>query len=410
MNKYIKKYGIFASLLIILLSACGQTPVASETATGDYVAPALAVYDIGSSLGTGIFWAVAALIVGLVIGFVIAFYGAETRKGSLPWLVAIAGALVSMTLVFGIPAAAASYIVIDPGHVGVVVDQGKAQNTPLLEGPHWITPFYQTVRVYSTRPFTFSLVTDGENGESPATKGSEQYRSFYQKFTTVNGVDGKAAYIIQASLDPQAAPQFYRDYGTLENGIVQLIKTPAIPLVRDVFRGMTAEEAVTNIDDYNDDVQIELAKIAEAGGLIFIDFSFSRPNMGVWGDERNLTATTAQQALTEANKVQIAEAQADASIATQAGVNQADINAAIAQAEIAITKAQGEADAIKIGADANAYKITTEAEAEAEANLVVAQSLNEQLINYRRIMKWDGALPMYFSGAGGPVFTIPIPQ
>lgn len=406
-----KFFHLLALLVLgaIVLTACGQTAVSSETASGDYVAPALATYDVGSTLGAGIGFGALALVLGLIAAGLVLFFLAEAKKSTRNSL-AIGAFVIVAGLTFGIPAVKASYIVIEPGHVGVRIEQGTAFDEPMLEGQHWLVPFVQKARIFSTRPFTFSLVTDGE-GETPDMKGSEQYRSYYQKFTTSDGVQGNMPYIIQAALNPQDAPQFYRDYGTLENGIVQLIKSPALPLVRDVLRGMTATEVVTTIDEQNAEVYDALSQIASEGGLTVIDFSFSQPKMGQWGVERDLTATTAQQALTEANKVEIAKATADANIETQKGINTVNLNAALTEAEIAKTRAQGEADAAKIAADAEAYTTLTTATAQAEANEKLALSLSEMLLKYQWILKWDGAQPLYVGGDGnGTLITLPVAQ
>lgn len=405
------KLSVFALLALIgmlLLSACGQTAVSSETTTGDYVAEALTTYDVGSSLGAGIGFAALALVLGLVAGAVTVTFLGETKKGTHNWPAAIGAFALVAVLTLGIPSIKASYIVIQPGYAGVVVQQGKALDTPLLEGPHSIVPFYQSVRIYSIRPFAYSLVANGNKGETPDMKGGEQFRSYYQGFETSDGVKGMMPYIVQASLNPQTVVNFYRNYGTLEYGVVQLIKTPAISLVRDVLRGMTATQVVTTIDQKNAAVQAELTKIAEAGGLTIIDFSFSKPDMGTWGDERDLTATTAQQALTEAKKVEIAKATADANIATQAGVNTVNLNAAVNQAAIDKTKAEGEANAAKIEADAEAYTTLTTAAAQAEANQQLALSLSEMLLKYQWILKWDGAQPRYMGGNSDTLLNIPM--
>ncbi|NCO12014.1 MAG: hypothetical protein COZ34_01315 [Candidatus Pacebacteria bacterium CG_4_10_14_3_um_filter_34_15] len=405
MKKILKVFGPFFAvvLLALALTACGSIVVPSETVSGDYVAQALATVELGSNLGAGIGWAVLAFVIGLVVA--VAFFVWRGIQGAKAVFAAVPVFLVVALLVFAIPAARASYIVIDPGKVGVVVEQGLALDTPLVEGLHWITPFVQKVRVFSTRPFTFSLTSDGETS-TPQERGSEQYRSFYQKFTTSNGVKGQAAYLVQASLDPQAAPQFYRDYGTLENGIVQLIKTPAIPLVRNVLRGLTATEVDTLIDSYNDEVMTPLCAGAKNGGLTCIDFAFSRPDMGTWGDERNLTAATEQQALTEKNKVEVAKQTALANVETEIGKNTVATNAAIAQALVATTRAKGEADAARITADATAYTTITEANAQAQANTVVSQTLTDLLIQYTIWTEWLGEWPSYMGG-GEPLFTIP---
>jgi regulator of protease activity HflC (stomatin/prohibitin superfamily) len=63
---------------------------------------------------------------------------------------------------------------------------------------------------------------------------------------------------------------------------------------------------------------------------------------------------------------------------------------------------QTEAEAKKVIAEAEgrATAIITVAEAQAKANRIVAQSLTKTLIDYNKIEKWDGKVPMVSGGAG----------
>ena len=45
-------------------------------------------------------------------------------------------------------------------------------------------------------------------------------------------------------------------------------------------------------------------------------------------------------------------------------------------------------------AEAEAQKTAIKAEAQAEANKKIAESLSDTLIEYQKIQKWDGKLPM----------------
>ena len=51
-------------------------------------------------------------------------------------------------------------------------------------------------------------------------------------------------------------------------------------------------------------------------------------------------------------------------------------------------------------AEADAYELTTRAEAEAEANRKIAESLTEALIAYTYAENWNGELPTFMTGDG----------
>lgn len=81
---------------------------------------------------------------------------------------------------------------------------------------------------------------------------------------------------------------------------------------------------------------------------------------------------------------------------TQAIQNKTNIDKATADAEAARIAAQGKADALLI-----------EAEAEAAANRLLNESLNEDILTLEFIDKWNGALPQFTGGDGQLLFNMP---
>ena len=78
-----------------------------------------------------------------------------------------------------------------------------------------------------------------------------------------------------------------------------------------------------------------------------------------------------------------------------------------AEADRKVIETAAEAEARKLAADAEAYEIATKAAAEAEANEKIAQSITDQLIEYRYFDVWDGKLPEIMPGDGGTMLQIP---
>ena len=60
----------------------------------------------------------------------------------------------------------------------------------------------------------------------------------------------------------------------------------------------------------------------------------------------------------------------------------------------AIAKAEADKQVAITNAEAEAQKTAIKAEAQAEANKKIAESLSDTLIEYQKIQKWDGKLPM----------------
>lgn len=87
------------------------------------------------------------------------------------------------------------------------------------------------------------------------------------------------------------------------------------------------------------------------------------------------------------------------------------INAKVGATQLAMQKqneiVQAEADAKKAMAEAEgqAQSTLTRAKAQAEANRILAQSLTAELIEYRKLDRWDGRLPLY-TGGGQPLINL----
>lgn len=76
-------------------------------------------------------------------------------------------------------------------------------------------------------------------------------------------------------------------------------------------------------------------------------------------------------------------------------VRKNEVATAKAEAAKAVAVAQGEADSR-----------TIKAKAEAAANVIVAQSLSAELVQYNAIVKWDGKLPETMAGGAVPFVNI----
>lgn len=397
MNKHLFALTVLA-LLAALVAACAPAAPIQATATSDYVAPMLATTARGSDFGgmfaTGLF---ALVLGGIAAGVTGYFAGKSPLKQTF---IIATTFLVIAGILFGGGAAKASYTVIDAGEVGVVVEQGKYVET-LDPGAHWITPWAQKVVVFTTREFTFSTLSD-------PTQGSEQYRTYTLDITTSDNVMGTVKYQVQANVDPTKAHTLYTKYGSLENAIVQLIKTPSLSIVRDVLRGKTAVEIVTGIDAFNAEVESQLREIAAPGGIHIVRFSFRKPDLGGWEAMRNSAAEAIEAAVKAQNDALTVKNQQEAEIFKANAAAQINQVQAEAAAKAAITKAEADAQVKQIQADANAYTTTTQAAADAEANQIVTKSLSDQLIEYLRWKLWDGKLPsVVVNGEGTDLLVTP---
>ena len=70
-------------------------------------------------------------------------------------------------------------------------------------------------------------------------------------------------------------------------------------------------------------------------------------------------------------------------------------------AELEKINTQTKAEQTKITAEAEAERIRITAEAQAKANKLISESLNELMLEYEKISKWNGVLPTTVSTGSG---------
>jgi regulator of protease activity HflC (stomatin/prohibitin superfamily) len=84
-----------------------------------------------------------------------------------------------------------------------------------------------------------------------------------------------------------------------------------------------------------------------------------------------------------------------------------DSQNALAQAKVEKEKAEVEAEKARITAQGKADAMLISAKSEAEANELLMQSLTPEIIQNRKIEKWDGKMPTYMSsGDSGSMLMI----
>ncbi len=221
--------------------------------------------------------------------------------------------------------------IVGPGHTGVVVTLGKVNEGVLQEGVHLKVPFVQQVVSIDNRIRKLEVNTE----------------AFSKDLQSVNTV-----LAINYRVDTKKSDSIYKNIGADYESV---LVTPAVnEVLKAITARYTAEESVTNRQLISDGLVEGLnGKLNDIGLYItdvnIIDFDFS---------EAFITAIEEKQ------------------------VAQQQLLKAETEKQTAITNAQAEAEAIKIKADA-----------EAEANNIVSKSLTDQVIENKKIEKWNGELP-----------------
>lgn len=242
--------------------------------------------------------------------------------------------------------ASSSFAIVPAGSAGVVLTMGKVSKNVLPEGFHLKAPFIQTVEVMSNKI---------QVHETSATAVSKDLQS----------VSSNIAVNYKISYDKSA--DIYQKIGREYESI---ILTPAVQeSMKSVTAKYTAEELITKRANVGDEIKTTLEnKVTEYGIIIekfnIVNFDFSTEfNAAIEAKqvaEQNLLKTKTEQ-------------------------------------EQALVIADADAKKKKIAAEASATALLTEANAQAEANKILNNSLTELVIKYEQISKWDGKLPKVMS-------------
>lgn len=238
---------------------------------------------------------------------------------------------------------------VEAGHVGVVDRFGKVKESALEPGFHTVGYFEKVIPIDArVQKYTTSL---------------EAFSADIQQvilLTTVN-----------FEINAEKAGVLYKTIGM--NYVDKLILPRLMENTKTVIGGYTAETLVTNREEISTKVVDRMQKDMEGYGIKVTVISIE-----------NIDFTDAFEAAVEAKQVATQEKQK-----------------AITDQEKQTIEAREAAARKKLATDAEAYQIITKAEAEAEANKKIAESITDDLIKYVEANGWDGKLPaMYMSSEG----------
>lgn len=238
--------------------------------------------------------------------------------------------------------------IVPAGSTGVIVTFGKVSDNVLSEGLHMKIPFAQELVVVSNKIQVY---------EADASAVSKDLQT----------VSSKIAVNFRVKTDSSAS--IYKNIGSDYQTVILM---PAVQeSMKAVSAKYTAEQLITERNKVGNEIKEQLeSKVSDYGiqiekfNIVNFDFSaeFNDAIEAKQVAEQNLIKTKTEQ-------------------------------------EQAIVVAEAEAKKKVIAAEAEANAIKTKADAQAQANQQLAKSLNEDLINYQAIEKWDGVLPKVASSA-----------
>lgn len=253
-------------------------------------------------------------------------------------------AIAAAVLVIGF----SSFTVVPAGSTGVVVTLGKVSETPLPEGLHFKIPFVQNIEIVSNKIQKIEV-------NAPAV--SKDLQSINSSIAVNFRVgNNSAAYIFQ---------NIGRDYQNV-------VLLPAVQeSMKSVTAKYTAEELITERAVVGQEVQAALADKVSGYGIVIEKFNIVNFEFSEEFDKAIEAKQVAEQNLIKTKTEQ----------------------------EQAIVIAEAEAKTKLIAAEAEAEAILKKAEAQAEANRKIAASLSEEMIEYAKVEKWNGELPVATGGS-----------
>ena len=291
-------------------------------------------------------WFIIGILAFIVGGIITIYQAVENGAGH-----ATATGIIT-TVVVAILIGLSCMANVPTGHTGVLTTFGKVENHTLDSGMNFKAPWQSVI-----------------NMDNRVQKQTTDLICFSSDIQEVS-----MKYTVNYQISSADAMTIYKTIGTdYYNNIIVPNITES---VKTAVAKYNAEALVSDRSELSqliqDDLTARLAKyniIVVSASIEDMDFTDAFTN-----------AVEAKQ-VAEQNKLK-AQTEAEQSII--------EANAA---AEIKRVNAEAEAAAKKIAAEAEAYEIEVKANAEAAANKQIAESLTEELIEYKYYESWNGELP-----------------
>lgn len=253
------------------------------------------------------------------------------------------------------------------GSVGVKTNMGSVTGNLIEEGWHFKIPFVESVTDFSIRQ---------EIVELPMTQGSLKGKE--RVYLTM-----KMGY----SLNGSSATEVYRNYGQY-----YIDNLMPVEEIFDIIKSVTAEYEIDDFAAKREEVmQRSLEKLRERfseRGINITSLSLSDYNF-----EEQM-----EQSIEEMN-IAIQEQK------TQKTINEVALENAKNRRLVAEEQANAEAEKERIAAQGRADAVLIEAQAQAEANKKLAESITPEIIEYNKIQQWDGANSKVVTSSDGGVYV-----
>lgn len=273
--------------------------------------------------------------------------------------------VIFFVVVFLLPS---TFTYVEPGHVGILIHRagGGVDPKPLGPGLHLRNPLLSQIEEYPV--FMQTLVLTRESaGASP---GNDEIN--------VNSKEGQPLSLDVAmsfEIDPLKVPAMYQtfrtDIQTIQHGYVK-------QTIRQALQEVVGAEAIADIMGPKKAETVSRAQALLQERLL---------TYGIMVKQFTLNEFRAPQSVIDAINAK----------------NVMQQQALTAQNELQKNEFQARGDSIKAAGRAKA--ITAEAEAQARANRLLAESLTPTLVQYEMAKRWNGQMPQV-SGSAMPMLQL----
>lgn len=247
---------------------------------------------------------------------------------------------------------------IDAGYVGLKINyygtEKGVDDVAEVTGFQFYAPWSSTIVEFPT----FTQTKDYEPFVVTARDASE--------FT----VDPTLSYYVTADKAAHVYRQYRKELHQLEDGVLRNVVYDAYRITANNY---TSDSLMANRAGFEDQLQANLRKQLESEGFVLQQLTSAITPPESLKNAIDAKNRAIQESFTTKNLVEKEKA----------------------QAEIAIAKARGIAEAQLISADA-----------EAKANIKIAQSLSPALVEWKKLDRWNGVTPTTVVGSGGASFLI----
>lgn len=260
--------------------------------------------------------------------------------------------LIALVLIFD------SFYTIRSDERGILDTFGKVNQTPLQAGLGFKIPFVQGIQKMDIRTIKY---------EADASSASNNMQDVFAKIT------------VNYHIDASKVVDIYVNVGTdYEKKLIQPIVQESVKAITAKF---TAEELITKRELAKGQISSMIKDRLSERNIIVEDvsitnFSFSKEfNTAI--EAKSIAKQTIEKAEADLKRIEVEKQQR-------------------------IIQSEAEMQSKKNNADAEAYIIKVNADAQAYQLKLIREELekNSDLLQYKYIEKWNGAMPTYYGGSG----------